>query len=285
VLTKNKTIKEALRLIPVVFSVAFLASTANASQVIINTGGGANDSVYGLTSFTLTGEGMAALNSFNVQVIFANNTSVVRPWTSCGAGTGCGFASNGAWTLTETGDTGAVSDIFNPNATALSPWTLINTSTDPNLAIRSVTLLGGPAVTFDRHGPTTGSIQIGTPGSADGVDFTFRAESGANSPWTIAVQYMNLVTINGPSQGPCLTTPPPQFPGNSANGCGDEWGSVLLTFTNSNPFVATAAGPAMFVFVQDTDQVGTPEPMTFGLIGTGLLIMGVYAKRRHARNR
>jgi hypothetical protein len=41
----------------------------------------------------------------------------------------------------------------------------------------------------------------------------------------------------------------------------------------------------MFVFVQDTDQVGTPEPMTFGLIGTGLLIMGVYAKRRHARNR
>src|SRR5207237_7507988 len=140
--------------------------------------------VFAFVSASTTGSDMAALGLF-VVVHFSNGTdSGAILWTTnvggCTSAAGCGQATgtagNATWLLTETGNTGAVGDIFNPDTSAINAWTLTNTSTD--LAITSVDLMGGNFVVFDRDTPSPGTTplspsggQTGTPNSAGGIDY------------------------------------------------------------------------------------------------------------------
>ena len=261
-----------------------LAGVANGNTVIV--GADVNnppDLVSSISNFKVDGADMAALG-LNVVVHFSNGTnSGPIAWTAiCGASCGqaTGVAGNGTWTLTETGDTGSVSDLFNPDTSGINAWTLTNTST--NLAITSVDLLGGNNLIFDRDNHLTNptdSVQLGTPGSSLGIDYSFSSESGANSPFTVTVTYSNIVTLAGAAQA-CQGA---GYAGkDTSTGCGDVWGNLTFAFTAGGPFLNVGAANAVWAFFQDTDTPA-PEPLTMGLTGIGLLALAVYRKRRGAR--
>jgi hypothetical protein len=269
-----------------------LSGVAHASTIVYNANVSApSEEAFGISGFVTTGAAMAS-QGLTVIVHFSDlSTSGVVAWVTdvagCTSASGCGQASgvagNGTWTLTQTGSTGAVIDPTNPDTTAINPWTLTNTST--NLAITSVDIIGGTLLVFDRDmgPPGTGVApsggQVGTPGSAFGVDYVFNSESGANAPFTVAATYSRILTLQGAPQA-CSGA---AFPGTTAAGCGDEWGVLTFAFTVGTFQGTVGGGNAVWSFFQDTDTIGTPEPATIGLIGVGLLALGVYRKRRLAR--
>jgi len=112
-----------------------------------------------LSAKSVVGEltGGAEMTGMQVTVNFVGGGTSAGTWatnvTGCTQAADCGNATgtigNGNWTLTESGNTGSVTDIHNPDRTALNPWTLTNTSTDH--AIASVVLNGIPShKVFDR---------------------------------------------------------------------------------------------------------------------------------------
>jgi len=255
-----------------------LASLASASTVIIAADGvGANDSIFGLSAST-TGSTMIGLLSVTVFFTGGGNSGPTT-WSACSSGVFCGQASgaigNGVWTLTQLGDPGAVTNSTSPDTSAVNPWTLTNTSTTVGIASVALSGIVSPSsgVVFDRDLNTGG--QSGTPGSNFGVDYTFKSESGGNSPYTATVTYNNKATII--AAPPCIG-----FGTNSGVGCGDVWGSVNFSF--GSPFIAaTTVTPTTWLFFQDTDMVQSPEPITVGITGAGLLtLMIAYRRRRRA---
>jgi len=212
---------------------------------------------------------------------------VTNPITSvaCSSAADCGLATgsigNGTWVLTVTGITGHVGNGSTPTSTSDIVWTLTSTST--TTSILSVLLDGGGNgavgnTVFDRDPLNNGSV--GTPGSAFGVDASFAGtESGPNMPgggYPVGVTYSNIVRLAGPDQG-CGATAP--FAGGTTTaGCTDEWRTVTFTFT-AGQFLAGAGGNALWTFHMDTDTLGTPEPMTLGLMGAGLLAIVACRKR------
>jgi hypothetical protein len=257
-----------------------LACVANAGTVnILPNQNGTTVIASSITSFSTTGADMLGML---VTVTFADSTTQTVTWAACGAtcGQATGAAGTGTWTLGVTGDTGLVSSLTNPDGSALTHWTLTNTST--NLAITSIVLNGVPGNTlFDRDLNSGG--QTGTPGGSFGIDYTFSSEAGQNSPFTVNVTYSNLVVLAGAAQ-PCLGS---VFAGlNTATGCGDEWGQLTFAFSG-NPFVGTGKSKspdAVWSFFQDSDTATAanlaPEPFTFGLMAAGLVAVLAYRKRR-----
>jgi hypothetical protein len=265
----------------IVTALAFTVVAQGAGVIIGADVPGTSDIVFQVGS-VITGESMAALGSLFVQVNFSDGTnSGLKAWTSCGSGTGCGFATgtvgNGAWTLTETGDTGAIAG-FPPNSNALDPWTLTNTASTSGKDIQSVQLFGGAGIIFDRdravYTSTSTGGQEGTPGGSFGIDYTFASESGGT--FTATVVYSNEVQLK-----PAVPCNGAGFPGSTVPGCGDEWQNLTFTFTTGT-FRNTGSGSSVFAFFQDTDQAN-PEPATFAMIGGGLIVLAVARKRLRAR--
>jgi len=248
-----------------------LANTVNIGA----DGSGATDSIFGLSP-TLTGAGMA--NLLTVTVYFAGGGSSSALWASgCGAlcGSATGSIGNGSWTLTQAGDTGAVTNTNSPDTTANNPWTL--TSSSSTVAIASVSLSGivnpSSGLVFDRDLSSGG--QAGTPGSNFGIDYTFKSESGGHNPYTVNVVYDNQAAIAGAVCSGIGTTSP----------CGDVWGRIDFAFSGTNTFIATTtSAPTTWMFFQDTDLVIAPEPTTIAITGLGLGTL-ILACRRRALSR
>lgn len=219
----------------------------------------------------VTGSRMAGIR---VTVNFVGGGSSTASWVSSGATSGqaSGAIGNGTWTLTESGDTGAVFNSSSPDTTAINPWTLTNTAT--NVAIASVSIDGNPAsVVFDRDHFTNG--QVGTPNSFVGIDYVFMSESGANSPFGVTVTYGRPVQfLSGPMAGNACQGA--FYTGLTASiGCRDLWGGLSFSFTSGGPFQATAAGNAIWSFFQDTDLVVSSMKITsITGSGNGVLLNG-----------
>jgi hypothetical protein len=249
--------------------VACSAVPAHASTVLF--AADVNTPVLSAKSVIGANTGGAEMVGMQVTVNFVGGGSTAGAWATnvsgCTQAADCGTANgtigNGSWTLTETGNTGSVTNVANPDGTALNPWTLTSTSTDH--AIASVVLNGIPAQkVFDRDLHTGG--QVGTPGSAYGIDYTFHSESGADAPYTVTVTYAGLVTLDGPNQqgqGAAFSSK------GTAAGVGDLWSQLTFAFTSGGSFMATAAGNAVWSFFQDTDtadQLGAGDYNHNGIV-------------------
>jgi len=276
--------KKISRLLAVVGMVG-LAGTAYASTTFVAADtNGVPLSVFGFSTFAVTG---ADMNGMLVKVTFDDNSTSITTWsnTSATAGAASGAVTGGGtWSLSENGNTGLVAGPT-IDGTAENPWTLINTSTVH--AITSIQLTGGILfngnVVFDRNLSVVGTplvgIQEGTPGSSFGV--TFSNTGSPNPPadsgnFTATATYSNIVTLLGASQacnGAGFSTK------NTATGCGDAWQSITIAFSGTS-FIANGGTAAQFSFFQDTDVVGVPEPVTFGLVGLGLLGVAAFRRRR-----
>ena len=130
---------------------------------------------------------------------------------------------------------------------------------------------------------------VSGPGKVNGARFTNQDLSGARQDALDAssqaaslapnVTYSNILALAGPNQGCNGAT----FAANSTvTGCGDEWAKLTFTFSG-NPFQATTGGGggnAVWSFFQDTDAAVAPEPLTWGLMGAGLLALATLRKRR-----
>ena len=244
--------------------------------------------VFGVNSNLTPGSAMVGLLA---TVNFSNSTSVTVPFAAtcganCGQATGAIPSGGGAtWTLAQTSNTGSVSNASSPETTALNFWTLTNTST--TIGISSISLVGGPAngnVVFDRDrvtalGAATGG-QIGSPNSDFGVTFSttstnpFPADTGAASSYAVTVTYSNIVTFISPQ----ACTGAAFNANNVVTGCGDLWQTVTFSFATPTTFVGAVGTNATLHFFQDTDQIepgAIPEPLTLGLVSSGLLAIAV----------
>jgi hypothetical protein len=263
-----------------------LAVSANANTVNILSPGSNTIGVFSVTNNITTGADMA--NFLTVQVIFANGSTSNAIWMAdCGAL--CGEAHNTAgtlsiggtltpqWMLTETDNTDNLNG-FPPNSHATSTWTLTNSASDPNFAIAAVVLNGNSSVVFDRA--PLNNFDEGTPGSSYGVDFNVANTVNTGTGVTVSVTYDNRAFLTGvPGTTNCNGA---GFTGlhTGTPGCGDEFGKITFAFTGGPAFIGTTVTPIIsFAFFTDTDLVGSPEPVTFGLIGTGLVALVAFRKR------
>ena len=274
-----------------------MASVLRANTVItLANSAGTPDAIFSDVA-TSTGATIALNGAMTVTVFFSDGSNTgplawvtnVGTCTSAGScGQATGAVGNGVWTLTESFNTGTIANTLSPDTSAQNPWTLTNTSS--TVGIASITLNGvvsaikGTIFDRDFFGAPPGATSVGqegTPFGSSGIDFTFDAETGGSSPYTVTVQYSNIVTLVGAAQ-PCLGANWSQGGTNTtATGCGDSFGTVSFAF--SAPFVATTTvTPTTWVFFQDTDAVAAPEPVTFGFTAIALLAVGVgvYRKRR-----
>lgn len=236
----------------------------------------------GVSNFVTTGADMAGML---VTVNFSGaNPSQTVPWATTGANSGAagGSIGNGAWSLGVSGDTGATTaPPSSGSAYALTGWTLTNSA--DNVSITSVVLDGLPGNTvFDRDSTLVGprpagnidfvGAEVGTPNSAFGIDHRFFAESADN--FTVGVTYSNILQLS--SSQSCSGG---IFAGNTQTGCGDEWRTLRFSF-DSGTFQRVGPTNATWVFAQDTDNLGAPEPLTMGLMALGLIALFAYRKRR-----
>jgi len=216
--------------------------SANAATVNISTNPGTTLETTALAGFATSGDMMKGMV---VSVTFADSTTQNATWDATGAG--AGGATGTGFTIAESGNT------FGAN------WTLANTSTQ---AIIGFTLDGAPGSTlFDRDFNGNGSE--GTPGSANGSDFSISAPADIVAD----VTYTNQTAIKG-------TAP-----------VGDIWAFLAVSIQGNG-----LAADTSLVFSQDTDSLaepgditpGTPIPLPAGA-GPGLILLGVVGLLAKAR--
>jgi len=155
-----------------VFAASLLASSAQASSVVISKDLTNPDVIPGLTGFSTTG---AMMSGMEVTAVFSNNFSQTLSWKTTGAASG-GVTSASGWGLNLDGDTFSASWIFN--------------ITNDNLGqLMQIILSGTNGLTvFDTTEPSAG-----TPDSAQGADFAF--VSGCLT-CDVQVDYTDVVAIS-----------------------------------------------------------------------------------------
>jgi hypothetical protein len=176
---------------------------------------------------------------------FSGGLSQTLAWATTGANSG--GVSGTRWSLSLDGDSFS------------NRWNFIFLDQGSLGQLTKLVLDGSTGLTiFDRT--TVGDI-VGTPGSAQGLDFSFN--SGCGSCMANAT-YSGLTSIGG------------------AAAVGDLWQTLTVDFTGGT-------GPRTnFAFLQDTDNdsrfvPGIPEPETYALMLAGLAALGAVARRRRQK--
>ena len=229
-----KNLTKTLRLAAAIAATACVCA-ANAA-VIVSKDNTTTTSIPGLTGFATTG---AMMDGLRVTATFSNQFSETLAWADTGPTSG-GVSGSG-WSLTQSGDT------------FTAPWTFNFTGTDLQLVSLVLDASGAGQVTiFDTDLPNQG-----TPGSAQGNDFTISAGcTGCNG----TAVYSNQIAIGA----------------NAA--LGDIYHTLTVTFTGGT-------GPrSQFQFLQDTDNdirlTQVPEPSALALVGLALAGVGFMRARR-----
>ena len=141
-----------------------------------------------------------------------------------------------------------------------------------------IDLTGGPSFVFDRDnslgGLTNGNFGEDLyPGSGLGIDYTFASETGGVH--SVDVTYSNIVQFIGTNDACAGTGYAAKTTG---SGCGDTFGKISFVFTGGTTLVGGS-----WVFFQDTDQVGVPEPATLAFVSAGLVALILSRKRFGAK--
>ena len=214
---------------------AAVAAPAGAATISYFEGGVAT-SIPGLTGFATTG---AMMDGMQVTACFTVLGCQTRSWADLAAPDSGGVSGTG-WGLSMTGDSFS------------APW-LFDFASDNLGQLVSLLLDGRAGLTvFDRTLPNQG-----TPGSAQGLDWTTTLNGGT----LIDVTYRDPTNIDG------------------ALAVGDLFQQVFVSFGQTGPRTD-------FSFSQDTDNDSratgkVPEPSTLLLLGIGLLgVAGLRYRRR-----
>jgi len=200
--------KTMLSAVTALGALALSYGSANAATVNITTNPGTTLETTALAGFATSGDMMKGME---VSVTFADSTTQNATWDATGAG--AGGATGTGFTIAESGDTFS------------SDWTLSNTSTQ---AIIGFTLNGAPGSTLFDRDVAAGE---GTPGSANGTDFSISAPADI----TADVTYSNQTAIKGSSP------------------LGDIWAFLAVSFQGDG-----LAADTSLVFNQDTDSLSEP---------------------------
>ena len=168
-------------------------------------------------------------------------TSDTATWGTTGAGKGGAFGNG--WSLTESGDTFGSSWILTYPVAAPPVDAVATNGALPLMTGLLIDAWAGKTV-FDLDTPSTG-----TPGSQRGWTF--------DSAFDVGYSYLDEVALTG------------QLP------LYDLWAKLQLDFGNG--FSGTMS------FIADTDNIApsaVPEPATMLLLGSGLIGLAGYARRR-----